>query len=85
MSIHKVQLSYLIDFPQFLLQSALHFTFWHSILVLYYNGIICFKNIFLFLGHVPTTAYLTAQHTNYKHQKTLCGESAETKAGIIWQ
>ena len=35
---------------QFLLQSALHFTIWHSILVI---GINFFKNIFLFLGRVP--------------------------------
>ena len=36
----KVQFAYLIDIAQFLLQSALHFTFWHSILVLRYMGII---------------------------------------------
>ena len=26
------------------------------------------KNIFSFLGHLPTTAYLKAQHTSYEHQ-----------------
>ena len=41
------------------------------------------ENIFLFLSHEPTTAYLIAQHTSYEHQMTLSGESAETKASII--
>ena len=77
----EVQLAYLINFAQLLSQSALHFIFWHSILVLYYIGIIIFKNIFFVLGRVPTIAYLIAQHTSYEHQMTL--ESADTKAGII--
>ena len=52
----EVQLAYLVDFAQFLFQSALHFTFWHSILVLYYIGITFSMDVFLFL--VPTAAYL---------------------------
>ena len=81
----EVQITYFINFAQFLLQSTLYFTFCHSILVLYYIGIIFSKNIFLFLGRVPTTAYLIAQHTSYGHRMNLYGESAITKAGIIWQ
>ena len=41
----EVQLAHLINFAQFLSQSALHFTFWHSILVLHYIGIIIFSRI----------------------------------------
>ena len=29
--------------------------------------------------------YILNQHTSYKHQMTLYGESAETKASIIWR
>ena len=29
--------------------------------------------------------YILNQHTSYKHQMSLHGESAETRAGIIWQ
>ena len=78
----QVQLPYLIDFAQFLSQPAFHFTFWHSILVLYYIGITFFRNILLFLGRVPTTNYLMAQHTGYEHQMTLYRESAGTKAHV---
>ena len=40
----EVQLEYLIDFAQFLRQFALYFAF----------GITFVKNIFLFLGRVPS-------------------------------
>ena len=76
------QLAYLIAFAQFLLKSALHFTSWHSILVLYYIRITFFKNIFLFPGHVPTTAHLMVQHTSHEHQMTLYRESGETKGHV---
>ena len=82
LEILALQLAYLIDFAQFLLKSALHFTSWHSILVLYYIRITFFKNIFLFPGHVPTTAHLMVQHTSHEHQMTLSRESAETKGHV---
>ena len=53
----------------------------HFSLLLHWNHF--FQNIFLFLGRVPTVAYLMAQYTSYNHQMTLYGESAKTKAGII--
>ena len=64
---------------------SLHLTFWYSILVLYHIGIIFPKNIYLFLGRVPNTAHLIAQHTSYGHQMTLYRDSAETKVAIIQQ
>ena len=52
-------------------------------LVLYYTGILFFKKIFFFLGHVPTTANIW-WHSTQALSMTLYGESAETKAGIYF-
>ena len=64
---------------------SLHLTFWYSILVLYHIGMIFPKNIYFFLGRVPNTAHLIAQHTSYEYQMTLYRDSAETKVAIIQQ
>ena len=55
-----MQLAFLMTFAQFLsyLKKKLS----------YHIGIIFSKNVFSFVGRVPTTAYLIAQHTSYEYQ-----------------
>ena len=45
---------------------AFYFLAFHFSPILHWNNFS--KNIFSFLGHLPTTAYLKAQHTSYEHQ-----------------